>query len=188
MDKREANSFERQRFALNWAKENLPEEKYNEINKAYKKLLKTALIFVSLCAVSIIVTFSSILFIPSSKRIDYSILPEGATEYVFAHVDYDDNFWWTNDSIKYEHPICEYGMSPQDYEFGDTLVVYLDEAQNVIKVIEYTETPVLQTSEILVRITLGVVLPLAALVVYFSNAKRTYGKPWYEFYEGFDVF
>ena len=53
---------------------------------------------------------------------------------MLARVDYDGNFFWTHDSKKYEYPLKDYGFDPNDYTFGDKVNVYVDDAQNVIKV------------------------------------------------------
>ena len=69
-----------------------------------------------------------------SKRVEAKNTPQNATDYVLARVDYDGNFYWTQDSQKYEHPLANYGLSPDEYEFGDELKVYVDNEQMLKKV------------------------------------------------------
>ena len=71
---------------------------------------------------------------PFSKRAEKANTPDGATGYVMARADYDGNFYWTHDSKKYEYALEDYGLSPENYEFGDEVKVYVNDAQDIIKV------------------------------------------------------
>ena len=134
-------NFTAQRLALMWAKEHLPEEEYKEIKKSYNLLLKRTAAFIVIFCIPIIIVFMSLAFnAPFSREAKNAALPDGATEYVIARADYDGNFYWTHDSKKYEYALKDYGLSPENYEFGDKVKVYVDDAQNIIKVAAVDDT------------------------------------------------
>lgn len=125
--------FKAQRFALMWAKEHLPEEQYQEIKKSYDSLLKRTTAFVLLGCIPIILAFLLLaIYTPVSKGMEKAAVPEGATGSVMARVDYDGNFYWTQDSKKYEYALQDYGIAAEQYEFGDQVKVYVNDAQKII--------------------------------------------------------
>ena len=101
-------------------------------------------------------------------------------------MDYDGNFYWTHDSKKYEFPLNAYGLAPQEYDFGDQLKVYVDDAQNIIQVTAVEEGLTTREVEILVGIVGGILAPvLLIFCVYYPIASRTFARPWREFYREF---
>ena len=179
--------FMAHQFALRWAKENLPEEKYQRVAKSYRITFKRTLIFVVVCCIPVLILFLSLIFCaPFSQREEANATPEGATGYVLARVDYDGNFYWTHDSKKYEFPLNAYGLAPQEYGFGDQLKVYVDDAQNIIQVTAVEEGLTTREVEILVGIVGGILAPvLLIFCVYYPIASRTFARPWREFYREF---
>lgn len=58
-----------QHFALMWAKEHLPEEKYNEIKQSYDLLMKRTAAFVIICCIPVILAFVLLaIYTPFSKK------------------------------------------------------------------------------------------------------------------------
>ncbi len=123
---------------------------------------------------------------PFSQRYEAQNMPENATGCISATVDYDGNFFWTHDSVAYEHPLEEYGLSPEDYEFKDKVKVYIDDMQNVIKVTEEDKGMSFREKEVLIGVIGSILVPCLLLIcLYIPIAYRTFGKPWIEFYTEF---
>ena len=171
-----------QQAALKWAKENLPEDEYQKIQRSYSLIIKRFLIFTFTCFLPII--FACVYVImeaPFSTKAEAEATPEGATGYKLAHIDRSGNFYWTNDSKVYEYSLEEYGLSSEDYEFGDTVKVYVDDEQNVISVVD--DGPDIRIIEAIGGIACAIIIPvLLALCVFAPITYRTYGKPWRDFY------
>ncbi len=176
-------NFAAQKLALNWAEENLPRERYEAILKSYNVTLKRTLVFVVVCCLPVMIAFTLIVFnAPFSKKAEAEAMPADATACMLAHVDYDGNFYWTSDSRMYEYPLSDYGLSPENYEFGDEVNVYVDNAQNVIKVTEPEEGLTIREKEVLTGTVGAILVPsLLILCVYMPLAKRTFAKPWRDF-------
>ena len=124
-------------------------------------MLKWTIIFVVCCIPVMIAFLSLVINAPFSKRAEEANTPDGATGYVMARADYDGNFYWTHDSKKYEYALEDYGLSPENYEFGDEVKVYVG--------------------------VIGAILvpTLLLLCVYMPIAYHTFGKPWIKFYREF---
>lgn len=180
--------FKAQRLALRWAKENLPKEKYQEIHRSYHTMKKRTTLFILVCCLPIIMGFTYLAIdAPISKRVEAKNTPQNATDYVLTRVDYDGNFYWTYDSQKYEHPLANYGLSPDEYEFGDELKVYVDNEQNVIQVTNVEEGLTVREMEVLVGLLESILVPILLLLcVYMPIAYYTFGKPWREFCREFN--
>lgn len=180
-------SFAAQNFALKWAKENLSEEEYIKIKNSYNSLIKKTIIFVITCCIPIIIGFLFFVFNnPVSKSIEKSSTPPGATKYIIARVDYRGNFFWTNKSKAYNHPIKNYGLSPENYKFGDELKVYINDNQDIIKVEDVGLNLDMRFIESMIGVVFAILVPvLLIILVYMPFAYRTFGKPWIEFYREF---
>ncbi len=181
-------NFAAQKLALNWAKENLPEERYRTILRSYKMTFKRTLIFVVACCLPIMIAFSLLVFSgPFSKRAEAEAMPANASNCISAHVDYDGNFYWTYDSKMYEYPLAKYGLSPEDYEFGDEVNVYVDDGQNVVKVTEIEKGMSVREKEVLVGVVGAILVPaLLILCVYMPIARRSFARPWMDFCREFN--
>ena len=181
-------NFTAQRLALMWAKEHLPEEEYKEIKKSYNLLLKRTAAFIVIFCIPIIIVFMSLAFnAPFSREAENAALPDGATEYVIARADYDGNFYWTHDSKKYEYALKDYGLSPENYEFGDKVKVYVDDAQNIIKVAAVDDTFNIRNIEVGVGVIGSILVPVLLIIcIYRPIAYRTFGKAWIDFYSAFN--
>lgn len=179
-------NFAAQRIALRWAKEHLPEEEYREIEKSYNVMLKWSVVFVIAC-IPVILAFMLLIFnAPFSKKAEAAAAPDGAARYVMARADYDGNFYWTYNSRKYEHALKDYGLSPEDFEFGDEIKVYVTDAQDVIKVTAVDDTANIRNIEVGVGVLGSILVPVLLIVgVYIPVADRTFGRRWVEFYREF---
>lgn len=175
-----------QRRALERAKSSLPPSQYAEVKAAYDKLWKYTLLFIVVCIIPIVVISVCIMCgAPFSKSVEESTRPKEATGYVTARVDYDGNFWWTFDSSVYEHSLEDYGLSAEDYEFGDSFKVYTDDNQNVIKIDVEDKSGKTREIEAYIGVIGGFVIPVLLIVcIYYPIARRTFGKKWYDFYRG----
>ncbi len=63
--------FMAHQFALRWAKENLPEEKYQRVAKPHRITFKRTLIFVVVCCIPVLILFLSLIFcapFPKGKK------------------------------------------------------------------------------------------------------------------------
>lgn len=180
-------NFAAQRFALMWAKEHLPEQEYEEIKKSYNLLLKWTTVFV-LCCIPIIIAFLFLVFnAPFSTKAETTATPDGATGYVMARVDYDGNFYWTNDSKTYEYALKDYVSIPENFEFGDKLKVYVNDEQEVITVTTDEKVSAIRHIEVGVGTIGAILVPILLILgVYVPIAYRTFGKPWREFYRKFE--
>lgn len=177
-----------QRFALMWAKEHLPKEKYNEIKKSYNSLMKRTAVFVIICCIPVIIAFLLLAFnTPFSKNMENAATPNGANGYVMARIDYDGNFYWTHDSKKYEYALKDYGLSAENYEFGDEVKVYVNDEQEIVKVTTDNDYSNIKNIEVGVGVIGSILVPaLLILCVYMPIAYRTFGKSWIEFYRNFE--
>lgn len=177
-----------QRFALMWAKEHLSEEEYKKIKKSYNLLIRRTALFVVICCVPIIIAFMFLAFnAPFSKSVEDAATPDGATGYVMARADYDGNFYWTHDSKKYEYALKDYGLSPENYEFGDEVKVYVNDEQDIIKVMAVGNDSNVRNIEVGVGAIGSIVVPVLLIIcIYRPIAYRTFGKSWIEFYRNFE--
>lgn len=167
--------------ALEYARLHLPREEYERIRASYNAVLKkTAFFTVCICLPIILVFVLLAIAVPLTPL----AMPTGATHYVDARVDYDGNFYWTHDSKKYERPLVAYDLDPSTHPFNSRIRVYLDDGQEVIAV---TEKPSFDVRSLMILVTsiLAIAIPVVLLIcVHDPRARRTYGRAWYEFYEG----
>lgn len=173
--------------ALMYAKEHVPENKYQEIRKSYRRMFQWTLVFV-LCCLPIMIAFMFLACnAPFSTRAESSTAPDGAAGYVLARVDYDGNFYWTHDSKIYEYPLKDYGLHPEDYEFGDQVKVYFNKAQNILSVTAAENGPSLRNTEVGIGVIGAIFVPFLLICgIYVPIAYRTFGKCWIEFYQAFN--
>ena len=182
-----AAQFAEHRLALKWAKEHLPEDEYRRIDESYRLLLKWTAVFVLCCIPIMFACLSLVFFAPFSRMAENAARPDGASDYVMARINYDGAFYWTHDSQVYEHALSDYGLSPEDYAFGDRVKVYVDEAQNVIGVRADADPSRIREIEVVVGIVATIVVPtLLILAVYRPIAQRSFGREWAEFYRDYN--
>ncbi len=119
---------------------------------------------------------------PFSNKAEADATPNGATSSKIARVDYDDNFYWTHDSKKYEEALEDYGLNSDNFRAGDKVIIYIDDAQNVFKVTKQKEGISLRDLEIIIGSIGAFVVPIIIMVcIYIPIAFTTFGKPWRTF-------
>lgn len=85
-----------------------------------------------------------------------------------------------------EYPLADYGFLHEEYAFGDKVKVYVDDEQNIIKIVEYKEGMSVRDMEIIIGVSGAILLPvLLTLCVYVPIVCFTVGKPWREFNKKF---
>lgn len=147
---------------------------------------KWTTIFMLCCVMPIAFLFTClVMFTPFSNKAEALNTPKGATKYVIGRVDYDGNFWWTHNSQKYEYALEDYGLSSANYKFMDEVKVYINYAQDIIKVTKYEHLDI-RVIEILGGIIGSILVATLLMVcVYLPIAYRTFGKVWIKFYRNF---
>lgn len=173
-----------QQLALQWAEKNLPDEEFQEIKRSYETLSKRTIRFVLLFMIPVMLLFLSLIFIrPFSNAAEAREMPQAATDYFMATVDYDGNFFWTRDSKIHELPLEDYGLDSANFKFLDSVKVFVDDSQNIIEVKDVRNDTKINEIEIGVGVIGSILVPVLMLLVGFKPiAYRTFGKPWIEFY------
>lgn len=181
-----SRNFAAHKLALMWAKENLSEEEYIEIKTSYDCGIKKGFIFIICTCIPIMIMCLFFAFYrPISTYLEKNAMPNNATCYVVARIDYDNNFYWTSDSKIYEYPLVEYGISSEEYEYGDKVKVYIDDDQNIIKVSETNTGNIIENIELIGGVLGSLLIPLLIILMFRSHAKKTFAKKWFDFYENF---
>lgn len=172
--------FAAHKLALNYAKENLPQAEYQKIKNSYDRIFKKSILFICIVCLPVIIACTLVIIeAPFSKAVSNQV----SDKYIDARVDYDGNFYWTSDSRVYEYPLVNYGLAADNYEFGDKVRVYLDESNGVIDVTPVPEYNARLIEMIAALVCLFVVPTILIVCIHLPIAKRTYGKPWYNFYK-----
>lgn len=123
----------------------------------------------------LLVMFPIIIFTISSltKSLNNPDYPNGATKEVGGHISlYEDTFWYTDSSHKYEFDFEDYNID-DSYEPGENILIYLDENNNVIAVAHKTEN-----HGLVANIILMLIVPTVLLLVHVFVGRNTYAKNW----------
>lgn len=109
-----------------------------------------------------------------ANSIDNPKYPPGATKEVRGHISlYEETFWYTDSSQKYEFSLADYNIN-DSYEPGEIVKIYLDNNNNVISVAPKTED-----KGLFISIILMFALPIILLIVHSLIGRKTYAKNWY---------
>ena len=163
---------------LNWAKTNLQPHHYNKIKSSHNKLVWGTVLFIFACAAILcIIVYNA----PFTKDSTANLLPKGATSSREASIDYDDNFYWTYDSKKYEAALEDYGFNPDDFEYGDKVIIYIDDDQNIIKVTKPKEDLTSDELKSNIALACAIILILIGPCIYIPIALTTFGKTWHSY-------
>ena len=137
--------------------------------KEYKRFNLITLGIIFLVMIPLIVyTMSS--FIHS---IDNPKYPNGATKQIVGHISlYEDTFWYTDSSQKYEFNFSDYNVD-DSYERGETIYIYLDNNNNVVSVAHKTED-----YGLIIDIILMFIIPIVLLLLHALVGRKTYAKNW----------
>lgn len=139
--------------------------------KEYKRfnfitILIILLVMLPLCIYSI----SSLM-----KSVDNPDYPSGATKEISGHISlYEDTFWYTDSSQKYEFDFVDYNID-DSYEPGENILIYLDDNNNVVSVAHETEA---NDYGIFINLILMFVIPIILLLVHAFVGRKTYAKNW----------
>lgn len=129
-------------------------------------LLIIFLVMIPLC----IYNFKKIDNIANSKD-----FPSGATKEVSGHISlYEDTFWYTDSSNKYEFNLNEYTLD-SSFEKGEIIRIYLDDNNNVISIAHEQD----EGKEIVVSTLIMFVIPISLLLIHAFVGRKTYSKYWY---------
>lgn len=137
--------------------------------KEYKRfnLITFGIIFLGMIPL-IIYTISSFM-----SSIDNPKYPDGATKQIVGHISlYEDTFWYTDSSQKYEFNFRDYNVD-DSYERGETIYIYLDDNNNVVSVSHKTED-----YGLVVNIILMFIIPIVLLLLHVFIGRKTYAKNW----------
>ena len=151
-------------------------EKQAELaRKEYKRFNLITILIILLAIFSFVAIF---LF---TNSLDNPVYPNGATKETSGHISlYEDTFWYTDSSQKYEFDFNDYNID-ESYEPGENILIYLDDNNNIVSVTHMTEN-----YGIGINIILMFVVPTVLLLVHTFIGRKTYAKnynlyvQWYE--------
>lgn len=163
----EINMTEQKRI-LNHIK-NHPEKQAELAKKEYKRFnLITILIILLVMFPLCIYTITSFI-----NALDNPVYPNGATKEISGHISlYEDTFWYTDNSKKYEFDFKDYNID-DSFEPGENIFIYLDDNNNIVSVAHQTED-----YGFFINIILMYVVPIVLLLVHAFVGRKTYAKNW----------
>jgi len=115
--------------------------------------------------------FGVSLILSSKFFVDNHAYPNDATKEVYGHISlYEDTFWYTDNSQKYEFDFDDYNID-ESYKPGEIVLIYLDDSNNIISVMHKTEDYGLYIKLILL---LSIMIVLIFFHIYFG--RKIYAK------------
>lgn len=107
------------------------------------------------------------------NSIDNPKYPNGATKQIVGRISlYEDTFWYTDSSQKYEFDFNDYNID-DSYERGESIYIYLDDNNNIVSVSHKTED-----FRLVINIILMFVIPIVLLFLHALVGRITYAKNW----------
>ena len=101
--------------------------------------------------------------------------PIGATKEVSGHISlYEDTFWYTDSSNKYEFDLDEY-TSDTTFEKGEIIFIYLDDNNNVVSIAHRQD----EGKEVVTGALQMFIIPIILLLLHAFIGRKTYSKYWY---------
>ena len=101
--------------------------------------------------------------------------PNGATKEVSGHISlYEDTFWYTDSSNKYEFDLDEY-TSDTTFEKGEIIFIYLDDNNNVVSIAHRQD----EGKEVVTGVLQMFIIPIILLLLHAFIGRKTYSKYWY---------
>lgn len=108
-----------------------------------------------------------------TKSFDNPDYPKGATKEISGHISlYEDTFWYTDSSQKYEFNFDDYNID-ESYEPGENILIYLDDNNNIVSVAHKTED-----YGLFINIIVMFAVPIALLLAHAFVGRKTYAKNW----------
>lgn len=157
-------------------------EKYEAVVNAEKAVFGWALFIVFFVIAPLIVLFSVIAIkCPITNAVKQNIEPAGTVSMQVARVDYEGDFWWRQNSEEHEYSLADYGLDPQNYEYGDQVFVYLDADANVLAVNDTDKVGVTRAWEQGISMAGAIILPIIICVVFYLKARSGFGREWCNF-------
>jgi hypothetical protein len=149
--------------------DNIKSEMGAKAKKEYKRfnLITLGIIFFVMIPI-IIYTLLSFM-----NSIDNPKYPAGATNQIVGRISlYEDTFWYTDSSQKYEFNFDDYNID-DSYEPGESIYIYLDDFNNIVSVSHKTEDYGMAVNMILMF-----VIPVVLLFLHALIGRKTYAKNW----------
>lgn len=146
-----------------------PEKQGELAKKEYKRfnLITILIIFLVMFPLCI----STILSLTNS--FDNPEYPNGATQEISGRISlYEDTFWYTDSSQKYEFAFEDYNID-DSFEPGENILIYLDDNNNIVSVAHKTED-----YGLFINIILMFVIPIVLLLSHAFVGRKTYAKNW----------
>ncbi len=101
--------------------------------------------------------------------------PNGATKEVSGHISlYEDTFWYTDSSNKYEFDLDEY-TSDTTFEKGEIIFIYLDDNNNVVSIAHRQD----EGKKVVTGALQMFIIPIILLLLHAFIGRKTYSKYWY---------
>ena len=101
--------------------------------------------------------------------------PNGATKEVSGHISlYEDTFWYTDSSNKYEFDLDEY-TSDTTFEKGEIIFIYLDDNNNVVSIAHRQD----EGKEVVTGTLQMFIIHIILLILHAFIGRKTYSKYWY---------
>lgn len=145
-------------------------EKQAELaRKEYKRfnLITILIIFLVILPLCIYTTISF------TNSLDNPVYPNGATKEILGHISlYEDTFWYTDSSQKYEFNFDDYNID-ETYEPGENILIYLDDNNNIVSVAHETKD-----YRSVINIILMFVVSVTLLLAHAFIGRKTYAKNW----------
>ena len=125
-------------------------------------------------AIFIIIIIPFIFYTISSIQNDINTNPYNASKEKSGRISlYEDTFWYTYDSQKYEFDLKEYNNG-KTFEKGEVITIYMDDNNNIIAIDHQDDG-----SGIIGKILLMFAVPIVLLLFHAIVGKLTYCKWWY---------
>jgi len=137
--------------------------------KEYKRfnLITLGIIFL------VMIPFIIYTILSFTNSIDNPKYPNGATKQIVGRISlYEDTFWYTDSSQKYEFDFDDYNID-NSYERGESIYIYLDDNNNIVSVSHKTED-----YGLVVNIILMFIIPITLLLLHAFVGRKTYAKNW----------
>lgn len=147
-------------------------EKQAELaRKEYKRFnLITILIILLVMFPLCIYTITSFI-----NALDNPVYPNGATKEISGHISlYEDTFWYTDSSQKYEFDFDDYNID-NSYQPGENILIYIDDNNNIVSIAHKTQTA---DYGIFINLILMFAIPIILLLVHAFAGRKTYAKNW----------
>lgn len=104
-----------------------------------------------------------------------SHLPDGASKEVRGHISkYENTFWYTDSSTKYEFDLDEY-TEAQKYEKGAIIKIYLDDENNIVG---FSDGKDIDKTNIR-NFAIMYLVPIILLLMHAFIGRKTYCKDWF---------